>query len=224
MEQFICENNYLQEMQDTVLPYLAARRKEEMLPSFDGKLLHVLTFRADTPHADAVIVHGFTESAEKYHEVVYYLLVSGMNVTIYDQRGHGKSYRAVEKTSLTHIEHFEEYVMDLEVIVRRIKEQSNLPTYLIGHSMGGAVSALYLEKHPTDFDKAVLLSPMIAPATGSTPAWVAKAICRTAILFGKSRKRVFVSTDYPGYEKFEDACSSSEIRFQYYNAIKSTHP
>ena len=224
MKQFIPEINYAEEMKNVVLPYLDARRTDEQVPSFDGKPLHVVTFRADEPVAEAIVSHGFTESVEKYHEVIFYLLTSGMNVTIYEHRGHGKSYRAVENNSWTHIDRFEEYVEDLEVIVGRVKEKSTLPRVLLGHSMGGAIAALYLEKHPTDFVKAVLLSPMIAPATGNFPAWVAKLICRTAILFGKSRKRVFVSTDYPGIERFEDACSSSEARFQYYNEIKSTHP
>lgn len=224
MEKFIREDQYAQEMRTTVLPYIASRRADEQTPSYDGKLLHVVTFRADAPRAEAIIVHGFTESVEKYHEVVYYLLTSGMNVTIYEQRGHGRSYRAVSDPQLTHIDDFDEYIRDLEGIVRRVKGQSDLPTYLIGHSMGGAVSALYLEKHPTDFDRAVLLSPMIAPATGGFPAWVAKLVVRTAVLCGKGKKRLFNAREYPGVERFEESCSSSEARFQYYNEIKSTHP
>lgn len=224
MKQFISETGYAEQMQSIVLPYLNSRRTDEHLPSFDGKFLHVATFKADEPRAEAVIAHGFTESIEKYHEVIYYLLTANMNVTIYEHRGHGTSYRAVENKSWTHIDRFEDYILDLEVIVDRVKKQSDLPRYLLGHSMGGAISALYLEKHPTDFAKAVLLSPMIAPSTGSTPVWVARLICRTAILFGKSKKRVFVSQDYPGIEQFESSCSSSEPRFQYYNEIKSTHP
>lgn len=224
MKQFICEERYAEQMRDVVLPYLNSRRTDEQLPSFDGKPLHVATFRADEPIAEAVVAHGFTESIEKYHEVIYYLLTAGMNVTIYEHRGHGRSYRAVKNNSWTHIDRFEEYILDLEAIVNRVKEKSDLPRFLLGHSMGGAVVALYLEKHPTDFAKAVLLSPMIAPSTGNFPVWVAKLICRTAILFGKSKKRIFNGKDYPGIERFEDACSSSEPRFQYYNEIKSTHP
>ena len=70
MERFICEDNYLQEMQNTVVPYITERRTDAQLPSFDGKLLHVATFTADSPRAEAVVVHGYTESIEKYHLVI----------------------------------------------------------------------------------------------------------------------------------------------------------
>ena len=223
MEQFICENNYLQDMQNVVLPYITERRSDEQLPSFDGKPLHVATFKADSPRADAVVVHGYTESIEKYHEIIYYLLTSGINVTIYEQRGHGKSYRAVEDKTLTHIDSFDEYVSDLEAVVRSVKERSGLPAYLIAHSMGGAVAALYLERHPDDFSKAVLLSPMIAPSTNGVPVGLTKFIAKAAVLFGKSKKRLFNMTEYPGKERFADSCASSEARFDYYEAIKSSN-
>ena len=210
-------------MQSVVLPYITERRTDAQLPSFDGKPLHVATFKADAPRADAVVVHGYTESIEKYHEVIYYFLLSGMNVTIYEQRGHGKSYRAVEDKTLTHIDSFDEYVNDLEAVVRSVKAQSELPTYLVAHSMGGAVAALYLEKHPEDFAKAVLLSPMIAPSTNGVPLGITKLIARTAILFGKGKKRLFNMTEYPGKEHYEDSCASSEARFNYYEAIKSSN-
>ena len=223
MERFICEDNYLQEMQNTVVPYITERRNDAQLPSFDGKLLHVATFAADSPRAEAVVVHGYTESIEKYHEVIYYLLTSGINVTIYEQRGHGKSYREVDDKTLTHIDSFDEYVNDLEAVVKSVKARGELPTYLIAHSMGGAVAALYLEKHPEDFAKAVLLSPMIAPSTNGVPAGITKLIARTAILFGKRKKRLFNMTEYPGKEHYADSCASSEARFDYYEAIKSSN-
>lgn len=223
MEKFICEANYINDMQNVALPYITERRTDEHIPSFDSNPIHIASFKADEPHGTVVVVHGYTESIEKYHEVIYYLLVSGYNVIIYEQRGHGTSYRAVDDKTLTHIESFDEYVLDLETVVKHAKEGSELPMYLLAHSMGGAVAALYLEKHPNDFAKAVLLSPMIAPSTNGVPAGITKLIARTAILFGKGKKRVFVMQPYPGKEHFEDSCASSQARFDYYEAIKSTH-
>ena len=43
------------------------------------------------------------------------------------------------------------------------------PLFLFGHSMGGCVSALFLEKYPDTFKAAVLTSPMLKMLFGTMP-------------------------------------------------------
>ena len=217
------EADYPRVMEETVAPALKAVREDGTFEGWDGNPLCFHVYRAENPAGNVVVVHGFTESSEKYDELCWYFLQSGLSVYLYDQRGHGKSFRAVEDKTLTHIDTFDEYVKDLDCFVKQVVP-SGLPLYLFSHSMGGGVAALYLESHPDVFAKAVLSSPMIAPSTGNYPAFVGRAICRLMILFGKGKQRIFLAGEYPGEEKFEDSCGNSEVRFARYEWFKRTHP
>lgn len=223
-EIFIPESDYPAEMKSRVLPYISARRSDGYFDGYDGKSLHyvscALTPNDPKPKATVIISHGFTESAEKWHETAYYLLNDGYNVYIIEHRGHALSYRAVADKTLTHIDKFDEYVDDFGIFVNLVRSEQNGDLYLLAHSMGCAVGLLYAEKNPDVFKKIFLSSPMIVPCTGGVPIWIGRFITRTAILFGKNKKRAFISGEYPGYEKFEDSAKTSEARFNEYNEIK----
>ena len=221
--EIIRDAEYQRIMDEKVCPYLNSVKREGEIESFDGASLHWVRYEAEAPRRTVVMLHGFTESAEKYHELIWYLVNSGSNVCIFDQRGHGKSFRHVPDKTITHVERFEDYVADFETVVEKVVPH-DLPLRLFSHSMGGAVAGLYLEKHPDVFDKAVLSSPMIAPSTGSFPVFVGKAICRANILFGGAKKRIFLSSEYPGEEKFEDSCDTCRERFERYNKFRSANP
>lgn len=223
ISDFISEKSFAADMAERVVPYLAEREREGYFVSIDGKQIHYISRIADEPRAVVVISHGYTESCRKYDELSYYLLREGYSVYLVDHRGHGQSYRKVSDLTLTHIDRFEEYVDDFEVFVNMIsREACGLPLCLIAHSMGGAVGAMYMERHPGTFARAVLSSPMIAPSTGSVPAPVALAITKVMKAVGKGADRSFTAGEYPGEEKFEDACSSGEARFNYYERKRRT--
>ncbi len=218
----IPEADFATTMEREVMPALRAVRRDGTFSGFDGKQLAWHSFTVPKASTAVVILHGYTESGEKYDEMAWYFLSQGYSVYIYDQRGHGKSCRDVPDKTLTHIEHFEDYVLDLEKFLDQVVPQD--PTlYLYAHSMGGAIAALFLEKHPDYFVKAVLSSPMVAPVTGKYSAFAGRALCRAYMLMGKSKERIFLSQPYPGEEKFENACSSSEVRFSRYEQFKRTH-
>ena len=211
--------HYAETMENTVLPYNKAHENVREIAGADGKSLYTCCYMADMPRATVVIVHGFTENAFKYSEIIHSLLRNGYNVLIYDQRGHGRSWRdpAVKGTDLTHVERFEEYVEDLEHVLACMLPELTKPYYLFSHSMGGAVSALYLEKGGEVFSKAILSSPMIAPATGGIPAAVCRTLCQGARMAGRGREKVFISSGYTGPEDFETSCTTGRERFGWYD-------
>ena len=138
--ELISEKNYAADMANIVAPYLAQRREDIVFPGYDKKELHAARFTADNPQGTVSVLHGFTESIEKYREFIYELLCHGYNVCMLDQRGHGLSYRKVEDKTLTHIDRFEEYVKDMDCFVRDVASGMPGPHFLFSHSMGGAVS------------------------------------------------------------------------------------
>lgn len=218
--------DYAVYMNEQVLPYLEKRRQNEKLKTLDQISLYTSFFTADECRGTVMLLHGFTENIEKFSEVIYGFLKEGYSVCAYDQRGHGRSYRDpnLKFHYLTHVEKFEDYLTDAELVYDRWMKDAKSPKILFSHSMGGAVAALTLERGMLSFDKAVFNSPMIAPATGNFPAWTGRAICRGAKLMGKSREMIFLSGPYTGEEKFEDSCASGEDRFNWYNEIRKTHP
>lgn len=221
--ELIKEADYNRTLDEKALPALNAAKSEGEFESFDGNKLVWRSYTRPDAARSVVILHGFTESSEKYHELIWYFFSAGSNVYIFDQRGHGKSFRHVEDKTLTHVERFGDYIRDFEIFTERIVTD-RLPRVLFSHSMGGAVAGLYLEKHPDVYGKAVFSSPMIAPSTGGYPLFVGKAICRAAILFGGAKKRIFLSGEYPGEEKFETSCDTSFERFSRYERFRRENP
>ena len=217
---------YARTMAEAVLPRLRACRTDGTIPGADGRPLFVSRFDAASPRGTVVIVHGFTECADKFAEIIHSLLSNGLSVLAYDQRGHGRSWRAegLGDLSLTHVDRFGEYVGDLEQVVARALAGMPRPWTLFAHSMGGAVSALFLESHADVFARAVLCAPMIAPNLAGIPAALGKVICAVPKALGRGRKRMFASRPYAGPEDFDTSCATGRARFDWFDALKAATP
>ena len=70
----ILSDQYTETMNDAVLPYLKERQTDLRVEGFEGKPLFCSAFRADQARGTVVIVHGFTENAFKYAEIIFFLL------------------------------------------------------------------------------------------------------------------------------------------------------
>lgn len=218
MIKLIAEKKYVQLMQKVVEPGLAAMREEIDLP-VEGGTLHAEVYNRFDARRAVVMVHGYTESAEKFREMAWYLVNAGYSVFALDQRGHGRSLREVDDLSIVHVDDFEQYVRDLEQFMDRVvrPRMGDAPLYLYAHSMGGAVGALALMAHPDWFAGAALNAPMIKINTGKMPFAVAEAITKAACAMGKEKARTFISGPFDAQkEKFETSHSTSPARFEYY--------
>ena len=225
MLKLIREEHYEQMMKDVVEPGLAAMREEMEMPLEDGGTLHAEIYNRYDAKRAVVIVHGYTESAEKFRELVWYFLYAGFSVFSYDQRGHGKSVRVLEDTSVTHVDHFSDYLDDLRQFMEKIvlPRMSGAPVCVFGHSMGGAVAAFALMKHPDWFARAVLNAPMIAPVTKPLSRRNAVLMGKIFALLGKGRERAFVGKPFdPAREKFDTSHMTSKPRFDYYQHKRNT--
>ena len=222
----VLSEGYADTMNEVVLPWLAARRSDVAVAGAGDRPLFCSRWDAEKPRGTVVIVHGFTENADKYAELIHSLLRNGYSVVAYDQRGHGRSWRdpAITDISLTHVDRFGDYVADLKAVCDRVLAGMPGPWRLFSHSMGGAVSALFMEQHPGVFEKAALCAPMIAPNLGGLPPAVAGWLCDTARRLGREKKRVFVTKPYAGAERFETSCATGRERFDWYEGIRVRTP
>ena len=220
------ENGYADTMKDLVMPYVASRQEKSTLQGAGGVSLSVSRFSAESPRGTLVLVHGFTSSVEKFDELIFSLLQNGWSVLTYDQRGHGFSGRdpQIQDISLVHVDRFEDYVEDLETVCGALLPGMPRPHVLFCHSMGGAVSGLFVEAHPDQFVRAVFCSPMIAPYLNGLPTGVARGICRLMGALGQKKARIFASKPYAGPEEFETSCASGQARFDWYNDLRDRTP
>ena len=124
-----------------------------------------------------VIVPGRSEGYLKYQELTFDLYQQGYDIFIIDHRGQGISERLLTNTHKGYVDSFEDYSEDLHVFIEQIVSQhcSEKP-YLLAHSMGGIISARYLQKYPEVIKAAVLSSPMIAINGGGIPKWLGKVL------------------------------------------------
>lgn len=218
---FLCEKNLAYRMQREVLPYLRARREEGTFTTADGATLFTVYYRADAPRGSVVILHGMGESAEKYHELCYYLLKNNLSVFLFDQRGHGRSTREAEN-GIVHIKDFAIYAQDFTDLMTSKLPALPAPHYLFAHSMGGAVAALYLEQGDTPFKKAWLSSPAIAVRIKGAPRGFVRFICAAACATGRGKKRIHVMKPPlpPEKETSKGSSCASLARFEAYRAVK----
>ena len=226
MQDFVIkEAVFAKFMKDTVEPFLAGRRKEFRIPREADKAIYCVSYVADAPKGTVMISHGFTETAEKYLEPIYYLVKHGYNVYQSEHCGHGRSYRLVEDLSLVHVDRYERYVADLLAVAEAAKQAyPQMPLFLFGHSMGGGIAAAALSLQPELFVGAVLSSPMIRPLTGTTPWPVAKLLAKLLCRMGKAKQYLPGGHAYDGKERFEDSASTSRERFAYYQIKRSAQP
>ncbi|KAF8918167.1 Alpha/Beta hydrolase protein [Mucidula mucida] len=98
-------------------------------------------YRAASPKAAIVFVHGFAEHCSRYIEIHTQLADNGVSVFTYDQRGYGNTALDVaerSKGSAYGKTNWEHQMEDLNWAVEFAKkEYPGLPVYIMGQSMGG---------------------------------------------------------------------------------------
>jgi alpha-beta hydrolase superfamily lysophospholipase len=123
------------------------------------------------PRGVVLIVHGLGEHAWRYNDVAHRLNEWGFFVRAYDQRGHGDSGGApgVLPDDDALLDDLNEMVDDTR---RHIAEPWSCPLILLGHSMGGLVSATFVQRGMARVDGLVLSSPALDSGLSGFKRWL----------------------------------------------------
>lgn len=191
--------------------------------------IHYAKFVSSSNTKCLVIVPGRSESYLKYQELSYDLFKLGFNLFIIDHRGQGLSGRMLQNRDKGYVESFDYYSDDLDTFISNIVEPSCAnDTYLLAHSMGGAIAARYMQRFPNKIKAAVLSSPMISINDGGLPDWLATSIIKTGNLFSQwfaSEPWYFLGQSNYQDKAFEgNALSQSAIRYQYFADLYQATP
>ena len=192
----------------------------------DKRALHYAYTLPSNAKAVIVVVNGRTESVLKYQELFYELTNAGYAVFSYDHRGQGLSARLLENPHKGHVENFQDYVADLFVFVDQVvKTKTDLPRFVMAHSMGGAITSFALAQRPDDFVAAALMSPMHAP--NAELVFGARDGCRLETMLGWSCSDCFAGfTNQPFKDRGFDGnvYTHSQLRYQRFMQVYQQHP
>ncbi|EDL91317.1 monoglyceride lipase, isoform CRA_b [Rattus norvegicus] len=137
------------------------------LVNADGQYLFCRYWKpSGTPKALIFVSHGAGEHCGRYDELAQMLKRLDMLVFAHDHVGHGQS----EGERMV-VSDFQVFVRDLLQHVNTVqKDYPEVPVFLLGHSMGGAISILAAAERPTHFSGMILISPLILanPESAST--------------------------------------------------------
>ncbi|TPM24790.1 alpha/beta hydrolase [Mesorhizobium sp. B2-3-3] len=99
-----------------------------------------------TPTAVVVICHGLNSHSGQYFWTAGQLIAKGYAVYALDLRGRGRS-----DGERFFVESMADYVDDVSALVQFAKRREpGLPVFLLGHSVGGVISATYALDHQTE--------------------------------------------------------------------------
>ncbi|WP_341314663.1 lysophospholipase [Paraburkholderia sp. IMGN_8] len=138
----------------------------------DGFELPLYRWAATAPlRATVALVHGLVEHAGRYAALAARLNAAGIELVAIDLRGHGHA-----PGKRAYVRRFDDYLLDAQALLDAAA-QSCAPLFLMGHSMGGAVAALYaierLDATGRRLSGLILSSPALAPGH-DVPRWMLK--------------------------------------------------
>ncbi|MDP9361177.1 MAG: lysophospholipase [Acidobacteriota bacterium] len=125
--------------------YGIPRQRTEVLwfETDDGEQLYGWYCRAKNPIASALYCHGNTGNLSNIAHVMPHLLDAGINILLFDYRGFGRSTGSPSLSG----------IIDDGITAARLHERirpKNVPSILYGYSLGGAIAAQIIRRHPFD--------------------------------------------------------------------------
>lgn len=129
----------------------------------DGETLAIRHWEpAGEPRGSLLVIHGLGEHGGRYERAAGLFAASGLDTWALDLRGFGAS-----GGRRAYIERLDIWLDDIADRMTALRALGR-PVVLLGHSMGGLVSACYAETDRPQPDLLVLSAPAIA---GNVPAW-----------------------------------------------------
>jgi alpha-beta hydrolase superfamily lysophospholipase len=139
---------------------------DDQLLAADGERLFARRWLPEgETRADIVLLHGLAEHSGRYEHVAEFLTDRGYAIHTFDGRGHGRTpgHRGF-------IPSLADYQRDIAACIGWAQPAgSSRPLFLMGHSMGGGLAAVYALENPDELDGLILSSAALAPGEDFSP-------------------------------------------------------
>lgn len=130
---------------------------ESRIDTPDGSKLFCTKDIPESQRAAIVLVHGLCEHSGRYDYVVQKLNSFGCGVYRFDNKGHGRS-----EGKRGYLDDFQTFIDDADLVVEMAgRENPDIPLFMLGHSMGGFITAGYGVKYPGKLAGQIFSGPAI---------------------------------------------------------------
>lgn len=192
---------------------------------FHGNQLGYAFVVPSNAKAAITIVNGRCESYLKYQELAYDFYKKGYAVFMFDHLGQGVSSRLLPIADKGYIHSFEDYIQGLSLFVEQVVKQNwQGQHYLLAHSMGAAISYLYLANNTHPFKSAVLSAPMFGIPTSGIPYPIAKVIVNLLSLIGLNTHYFFGQAGYLEKPFDDNPLMQCEKRYNAFRTLYRENP
>jgi alpha-beta hydrolase superfamily lysophospholipase len=175
----------------------------------DGLILKGACWHEEKKPAEAVliIVHGMLEHIKRYEKAAAFFAEHGIRVYAFDLRGHGTTAPDEENRGFfANTNGVELLLSDMDSMIATVLEDlsasglSELPRFLLGHSMGSFITSCYLKNRTSVPLTGVILSGTTArPGPVGIVKNLARAQC--AVFGEKSKGRLLTKIAFGSYNK-----------------------
>jgi alpha-beta hydrolase superfamily lysophospholipase len=125
-----------------------------------------------------LVAHGLGEHSGRYTDFARHCTDRGFAIYALDHYGHGKS-----EGLAGHVERFSVFLDGVRELLARVREeQTGVPVFLLGHSMGGLIASAFLRESQAAFRGCVLSGPafMSDAAPPAVVLWVNRVLSALA--------------------------------------------
>lgn len=128
-------------------------KSDELIPA-DGRAIALRRYVADDPRAIIIAAHGFNDYANAFHMAGPWFADRGITLIALDQRGFGNTPNRGRWAGTDAL------ADDVATLVHAVHRQApQTPIYLLGVSMGGAVSTVAASRHDLPIEGLILSGP-----------------------------------------------------------------
>lgn len=126
--------------------------------------VHASIWDCENPKFVLQVVHGMQEHIGRYEQFAKFLNENHIIMAGEDHLGHGKT--ATNLGDFGSGDTIKYVLLDINTLHEKLKQEYNVPVYILGHSMGSFITRYYISKYPVQ--KAIIMG------TGNTLSIVAK--------------------------------------------------
>lgn len=131
-------------------------RKNITLKTVNNEVMNGYSWVVEKPKANVVIITGMEEYLLRYEEFALYLNSNGFSVYGIDHYGQGANAKEEKQLGIVPRSFFSKSVRNIDDLVKRVKKESGLPTYIFAHSMGSFMAQDFIQRFTKDADKVVI--------------------------------------------------------------------
>lgn len=161
------------------------------------------------PKASLIVLHGMIEHHKRYLRLADYLAFRGIDVYLYDHRGHGTDKNLKEVGFISNSRGHEVITGDVLEIIKFVKaEGRSKKLFLLGHSMGSLILRNVIQQY--DDIEGVILSGTTHPPKIRT--WLGLFLSSLIkLLYGPKHYSKFINQMMFGGKSYTKLCSRTSF-------------